>query len=92
MDYNLQDLRKELDELDKEWIALLAKRFAVTEKVGQYKKAHDLPPVDITREEAQFERISELARQHGLDEVFAKNVLRLIIDLVVIKHTQIKNS
>lgn len=82
-------LRKELDEIDEKLVILLAQRFAVTHDVGIYKKSRALPAIDEAREKLQFDRISKLAEAHGLDEEFAKNMLRLIIDRVVVDHERI---
>jgi len=86
MQHDLQDLRKSLDAIDNALIDLLAERFRVTQKVGEYKKAHHLPPVDESREAAQFARIDALATQAGLNPEFASKMLRLIIDEVVKNH------
>jgi chorismate mutase len=86
MNHDLQDLRKSLDNLDNALVFLLAERFRVTQKVGEYKKANNLPAVDEAREAAQFARIEALATQAGLEPTFAKAMLRLIIDEVVKNH------
>jgi chorismate mutase len=92
MEYDLEDLRKSLDNIDNALLYLLAERFRVTHKVGLYKKQHGLPPVDEAREAAQFARIDALAQQTGLDPAFAAKMLRLIIDQVVAEHKQIAAS
>lgn len=89
MEYNLQDLRSSLDNIDNAMVYLLAERFRVTHKVGLYKKANGLPPVDESREAAQFARIEGLAEQAGLDPQFAAKMLRLIIDDVVAHHKEL---
>lgn len=86
----LDKLRAQLDVIDREVIALLAQRFEVTEAVGHYKKQHNLPPVDPAREAKQFERIAELAKEAGLDPLFAQSMLRLTIDEVVKRHKEIQ--
>ncbi len=92
MNHDINDLRKQLDEIDEQLIGLLARRFAVTENVGNYKKQHNLPAIDLSREAAQFERIRKLAQNHGLDDAFARQMLRLIIDTVVANHKRILGS
>lgn len=86
MKQDLTDLRQSLDNIDNALIFLLAERFRVTDKVGSYKKAHNLPPVDPEREAVQFERIKKLATEAGLDPAFAQKFLRLVIDTVVENH------
>lgn len=89
MQHDLQDLRVSLNTIDQAMVCLLAERFHVTQKIGEYKKAHGLPPVDEAREAAQFARIDQLAAEVGLNPEFAKRMLRLIIDEVVQNHKAI---
>jgi chorismate mutase len=90
MTNDLLDLRKSIDLIDSAVIAMLAERFRVTQKVGEYKKQHKLPPVDPTREAVQFERIEAKAQEIGLDPKFARKFLRLVIDEVVKNHKGIQ--
>lgn len=46
----LAELRLELDQLDREIVALFERRMAVSRQVAQYKLAHDLPVLDQGRE------------------------------------------
>lgn len=46
----LQELRQELDQLDREIVALFEKRMAIARQVAQYKLAHGLPVLDQSRE------------------------------------------
>lgn len=86
----LPELRDDLDRIDEELVRLLAERFRVTQEVGEFKRDNGLPPVDPTREAAQFERIDALATGAGLNPDFAKKFLRLIIDEVVVNHTALQ--
>jgi len=49
MKNQLNDLRKQIDEIDTAIVNLLAKRMKVVEKVGKYKKENNLPPLDKKR-------------------------------------------
>ena len=86
MEYDLADLRESLDNIDHAIMNLLAERFRVTRKVGLYKKANGLPPVDASREAAQFARLAKQAEQTGVDPDFTTRLFRLIIDEVVSQH------
>ena len=46
----LHELRQELDQLDREMVALFEQRMAIARQVAQYKLAHDLPVLDQSRE------------------------------------------
>ncbi len=90
--HNLDELRVSLDSLDAAMIYLLAERFRLTHKVGEYKRDNELPPVDLSREQKQFQRIEELAGAAGLDPDIAKRYLRMIIDEVVKEHTRLQKD
>lgn len=52
----LEQYRKEIDEIDQELTRLFELRLNTVLKVGAYKKRHDLPVLDATREKAVIER------------------------------------
>lgn len=89
---DLETLRQELDRIDKDLLDLVAKRFTVTQQVGEYKKAHNLPVRDLAREQSMFERIRSEAKQHQLDPDFCESLYTLIINEVVKNHEAIKRS
>ena len=86
---NLTELRKSIDNIDNAIIAMLAERFKVTQKVGEYKAKNSLPAVDSQREEEQYKRITQLAQNYGLNPQFAKKFLKTVIDEVVSNHKEI---
>ncbi len=51
----LNRLRKEIDEIDKQLLALFEQRMDVAAQVGAYKKAHNLPVLVPEREQAVLE-------------------------------------
>ena len=58
----------------------------VTQAVGRYKAAHDLPPADPGREDRQIARLRTLAEDAKLDPDFTEKFLRFIIDEVIRHH------
>ena len=86
---DIENLRNEIDQLDKTLVDLLAERFKITHKIGLLKKSTNLPPVDPQREERQLKTIIQLAQNAGLREEVALKVLRVIIDEVVNDHKKI---
>jgi len=46
---NIKDLRKEIDEIDKSIVTLLAKRMEAVKKIGQLKKKNNIPVFDESR-------------------------------------------
>ena len=88
----LADHRASIDRLDAILVYTLGERFKHTQAVGKLKAAHDLPPSDPTREQAQIERLEDLAKRADLDPEFAKKFLNFIIAEVIQHHHEIKDQ
>lgn len=88
----LQAYRESIDNIDAALVFMLAERFKVTQKVGHYKKKHDLPPADPNREGEQVARLRGLAKSANLDPEFSEKFLTFIIREVIRHHEQIRSS
>jgi chorismate mutase/prephenate dehydrogenase len=62
----LDTLRGELGQIDKEILALVARRQAVAQKIGQAKRAIGLPTRDFQQEKDVVQRARHAAIEHGL--------------------------
>ena len=51
---DLQDLRKEIDHIDDQIVALFCQRMEVSAQIGQYKKEHNLPVFVPAREQEKL--------------------------------------
>ena len=89
MKNELQKLRNKIDQIDQKLLELLADRFKVTEKVGEYKSKHSLSPFSKEREEAVFRNKRKLAKKLKLDEDIAEEIFHIIIERVKINHQEI---
>ncbi len=76
----LAPLRQEIDALDGEIVALLAKRLAVVERVIAVKSEHDIPVILPERIEQVVERAAASGASMGADADFVRTVYRSIID------------
>ena len=88
----LLEFRKSIDNLDATLIYVLAERFRLTKRVGEYKRDNGLPSSDKSREGDQVARLKALAIDADLDPEFAERFLRFVIDEVICHHERIKNS
>ena len=58
---DLNELRQEINDTDREIVELFKKRMAIATSVAEYKREHGLPVLDAARERALLEKISEMA-------------------------------
>ncbi len=85
-DEQLAEYRSSIDNIDAALVYLLAERFKVTRRVGEYKAAVGMPPADLEREALQVQRLRDLAENAGLDPLFSEKFLRFVIDEVIRHH------
>lgn len=90
MDLNIY--RKQIDEIDEQLIRLLADRFKVTQKIGEYKKIHKLSAIDTSREKIKFKQLVALSKSQKLNPKLITDIFRLVINEVVKNHNSIKND
>jgi chorismate mutase-like protein len=76
----LEPLRDEIDALDDEIVALLARRQAIVGRVAELKRAHDIPVALEDRIEAVKRRNAANGAAWGLDPEFVRRLYQLIID------------
>jgi len=57
----LQDLRQQIDSIDRQLVELFKQRMDCSAGVAEYKREHGMPVLDASRERALLEKISNLA-------------------------------
>lgn len=85
-------LRASIDNMDAALVHLLAERFKVTQRVGELKASHGLPPADPEREARQIARLRALAEDARLDPEFAEKFLTFVVAEVVRHHEAIASG
>jgi len=71
-------LRAEIDELDERLWDTIAARMDVSRRIGEWKKAHGVTPLQPDRYQTIVERINELTNERGLSTDFALRLFDLI--------------
>ncbi len=76
---DINDIRKEIDEIDKELVDLYIRRMNCSARVAEYKREHGMPVLDASRERALLNKISELS---GIElEGYTRTLYSTILDL-----------
>ena len=75
---DLAMLRQQIDDCDRELLAVLARRMSVSREIGAFKKAHNLRIVQPARYQAIINERIKLAGDLGLPPEFVKKVMEAI--------------
>ena len=76
----LEKFRSELNEIDKNLIDLLGRRFEIIREVGEYKKEKNIPMMQSKRVDEVKDRCAIMGEEQGLDGDFIRGLYTLIID------------
>lgn len=85
-------LRQQIDELDNELLEVLNKRMRVSREIGQYKKEHRMPVLQIGRHDEIMQSRARLAEEMGMSGEFMRNVLSAIHEESVRQQIEIFND
>lgn len=77
----LAELRDEIEAIDRNLVALIARRVSAARNVGRIKRTHGLPITDPAREASVVRRAVELARADRLAEEDVREIFWHIIGL-----------
>src|SRR5579859_854999 len=78
-DVTLDDLRRRVTEIDRQLIALVAERKAVSGEVARVKRATGYPTRDYEREREVILGVRTMASELGVSPALAEEILRLLI-------------
>ena len=75
---DLQDLRSQIEGIDKNIIKLLKQRKEFVVQIGEVKKSMDLPIGNQELENQMLEKYTQLAEQLGVNAEFVQNIFEEI--------------
>ena len=81
----LSALRQQIDETDDELWALLRKRLDIARRIGDYKRAHNMPVLQNERYNELLSRRMHWAEEHGIDPQAAKQLMDIIHEQSVLR-------
>lgn len=80
-DMSLEELRDEIESIDREIVELIARRTYVADTIAQVKDERGLPTTDESQENRVMERAGENAERFEVDSNLVKAIFRLLIEL-----------
>lgn len=80
-DAELDELRTEIQDIDRELVELIARRTYVADSIARVKAERGLPTTDAAQEDRVMERAGENAERFEVDANLVKAVFRLLIEL-----------
>jgi chorismate mutase len=80
-DLTLDELRTEIETIDREIVELIARRTYVASSVAQVKADRDMATVDEGQEQAVMDRAGANASRFDVDANLVKAIFRLLIEL-----------
>ncbi|KTG10360.1 chorismate mutase [Haloprofundus marisrubri] len=78
---SLDELREEIEDIDRELVELIARRTYVADTIAQVKSERDLPTTDEAQEDKVMERAGLNAEKFEVDANLVKAIFRLLIEL-----------
>jgi len=78
---SLDELREEIETIDREIVEKIAQRTYVADTIAQVKDEQGLPTTDETQEQAVMDRAGANAERFDVDSNLVKAVFRLLIEL-----------
>jgi chorismate mutase/prephenate dehydratase len=75
----LNELRQQIDEIDRELVSLFIRRMNCSADVAEYKREHGIPVLDASRERALLSKISELSGEEF--EGYSRTLYSTILSL-----------
>lgn len=78
-DPDLTAIRDDLARLDAQLVQLIAERVRLACAAGEAKRAAGMPLRDAAREEVTLSMVSQLAREHALDDEAVRDVFERLI-------------
>ncbi len=88
----INELRKQIDELDNQLMNLLAKRMRVCREIGQYKKEHNMTVLQATRYGEILDKRGAQGALCGMSADFVKNVFESVHEESVRQQMEIINK
>jgi chorismate mutase len=88
----LQEIRKQIDDIDDRLLRLLAERFQLTHTVGVIKAKQNLNSFDSSREAEKITRLRERCDSLEIDPNLVEELFTRIMQEVVKNHDRLRQA
>ena len=85
---SLDELRTEIEDIDRELVELIARRTYVADTIAEVKADLDMPTTDESQEDIVMDRAGKNADKFDVDSNLVKAVFRLLIELNKVEQRQ----
>lgn len=94
VDFNLSldDLREQIDSVDRELIEALAQRFKIVEQIGEFKRDNNITTLQMNRWDGLLRDRKAKAEKLGVDQTFVGEVFKMIHKESIKKQSEIMNT
>lgn len=75
-----EELRNEIDRIDRQLMKLFEERMNVTREIADYKRANNIPVLDQAREDKVIEKNVTYLKDHTLDK-YAREFTKRLMEL-----------
>jgi aspartate aminotransferase len=79
MSETLEEIRQTIRKIDYQLLQLIRNRLEQAKKIGEIKGRHNLPITNLNVEAGIIEKALNQAKKNGLNEIFVKKLMNLII-------------
>lgn len=88
----LEELRRKIDNIDREVLETLAARMAIVEKIGEYKKENNVTTYQVKRWDDIMKNRAELAKKMNLNTEFVTEIYKIIHEESIRRQTEIMKT
>lgn len=74
MNKTIDELRKEIDEVDGELVKIIARRMNVVKEIGKFKKENNISALDEKRWQEVLQKVLGTAKKYAISEVLIKKI------------------
>ena len=75
---NIDQLRARIDVIDENLLSILKSRMDISEKIGQYKKDHNIAILQMSRWDSLLDNMVQRGGQEGLESHFLQSLFSVI--------------